>query len=912
MFVRKSSNTGIKRITTSFQGWSTQRGIALAQGLMASALLGTVSLVGVDWAVKQAAIDRERSQAQSMLLINSAAGSYLTRFHDQLVAVKADGTDALPASCSTISMAWGNSNDVPAIIKNGGCRINAILTRHADGSADKTQEVNNAMQPTLVELKAMGLLDAGVSETPLLPVVMGVAQPNVSGTASTEPAVNSYSVVIFPRCIGAGITSSCKLENKAFTSVVFNNQPFESSSSSSQNFAQLLGGLGPDGAISGPADTGITDPVLRVNPKGEFRSLGRGWTLDNPIKRQWQYNTQDGHTENYWRGVDGIAMVRNGYDASTALEYTRRDGSSPPSADWDFNGKNLGNVGKLQVTGDISGKNGTLQVVGNQSVSGNLDIKGNQSVAGNQDVKGNLTVGKAGVEGGAGTGILTALSDMIVNGATELKGKLTVAGAALFKGEVTFEQLVKGKDIELSGKLSASNIDVAGGISGSHLHIGHTAITADGTLLGSASGWGVDDGASCSTGAEYALAQNKSGQLMICSSGRWKQLINRRDTVVSASAAGQSCSPNGAAGSLPDGTLAVCTNGTWQAAVQGGVASGGSCSVTGALATNIPSGHSDYLDNAKYVMLVCDGSKWIEAPLTRPRPQYATVGLSCGIDREVALDGEVSTANPSLLTCVNGTWRNLTSRVVTVAANNWTGDPCPTNGSIALDSVGTGVVICKNNIWTVQTLPRGLGQACSEPDNTRIERSTTSANQIRYLWCVSGRWQDFPDHIYVTRWDGVGVFLNRGVKMGTKYYYLYSEDRYPNFNKPQTWYALYKWACKRAPSDCPALNNPNTMLNNDIFSYSENSRVTKLFAYIPELWELQDIYRQYGGRPSRWSFDLDGGAEFWTSTRNQGYEEHMTIDLWNDHEFTRWDSDARPVVVRVGFIDMSVGFLPLF
>jgi hypothetical protein len=875
--------------------WARQSGVALAQGLMSATLVGSMSMVGMDWAVKQAAIDRERAQAQSFLLINSAAGNYLSHFNDQLVALKADGSDFFPAACATISMKVGAANAVPPIISSGGCKATLVLTQHSDGSADKTYTVQNALQPTLAELKAMGIMDAGVSEVPLLAVTNEVLGSNSQAEAGTQPAPNTYTVVLYPRCITAGtaggaLPTQCAIENKAFTTLVFNNQPFDLGGSSSQNLAHLLGALGPDGAISGPAETGVTDPTLRINPSGDLRSLGRGWSISNPIQQNWSYQ-KNGADQQYTRGADGIAAVRNGYDATTALEYTRRDGSSPPTADWDFNGKSITNIGNLQVGGSIAGKNGTLMVNGNQNVSGNQSVQGNQTVAGS------LTVGKAGTAGGAATGVFTALADMIVNGATELKGKLTVAGAALFKGEVTFEQLVKAKDITLTGQLSASSATVSGDIQGGSLHIGYTAITADGTLLGSKTGWGVNVNESCATGAEYALAQNTSGQLMICRSGHWQQLINRENTVIAAPGLGQACSPDGSAGRLPDGTLAICTGGQWQSAAQGGVSTNGACSVKGAISTTMPSGSSDYLDAQKYVMVVCDGAKWVQAPLARPLPQYASVGWSCGLNNEVGLDGRLDTQNPALVACVNGVWSDISSLKVSVQSGNWLGDACKPNGAFSLDTNGTGLLVCANGVWSKPTEAVGIGTACTQSHNTLL--TTPSGKR---MWCAYSKWQDFPDYIELVRWDGIRVNMIKGVKSPVtgEVFYLYSEPaKNPSASTWQTMNDLNRWVCPRHM--LPGYDS----LPCDDDDVDVGSRFTNYSIQITQLSKT-DAYAftdAFGGRPSLWEGGPLSGSngEFWTRTPvwNNDPGWHVTVDLWNKHTFDRWATDYYPVVFRV-------------
>ncbi len=911
---------------------SRQMGIAVAQGLMASAMLGSASMVGVDWALKESADAVERSQASFFVILDGAVGSYLGHYHDQLVASNASGGPLLPPECANSALGYMPTNGmrpVPGSLPADPdvCRMTLTLapavpaTPTTEAIPAQTITLKNALQPTVAELKKIGVLMGDFSSTPIMPSSSIGARtyfwdptiPNGGYWSTATPAhgKEGYSIFLLPRCIGLGTTppARCPLANRAYTTLTINTQPFERSQSSSQNFSIMLDAAGGSAAISGPEENQL-DPSKLLNPTGELRAKGRGWAIENPVMSKLSFSADVGSPSvDYMRGADGILGMRNGYDATVAQEYTRRDGSSPPTADWDFNGKNLSNVKDLRVTGDITGRDGHFSR--NVTAEGKLytpTIAGYNG--GNVTVENTLNTRTVNVsETLTVTQALNALSNIFVDGFTTLRGGLSVAGAATFNGLVTFTQAITGTSAVFSGNVTADSMNVTNQLQAGSLRIGNTQITANGTLLGTDATWGVTPGAACSL--RYALAQAAdTGALMICkSTGReantWMP-VGAQSSVSAVSsgasggsAIGQPCTTNGALGQLSDGTLVTCQSGTWQSALQSVATSGGACSVRGTLATTFITDRAIGSHAASFTLLVCNGSTWTDAILARPQARYSTQGESCGVDGEIALDGKVApdgrtdATHPVVNTCVAGVWQNTTAAKVVPTSGHFLTTACAVNGTMGFDENGTSPIVCKDGIWSLPTTakyPARAGDACTLADSTRIK----TVND-KYLWCNEGHFESYPMTIKVLRWDGVAVTLWRGAKTyAGDVFYLYTLDAdnanpaYPRAARGESFHGLRNWHC--GPSGwtwelCSASN-----LTFRLADCPDNSADCRINVGVPRQYQWRQFVDTWGGMPSRWAnVSLGGGAEFWSA--NLDGTHAWTSDPWNYHTFSRWTTD---------------------
>lgn len=877
---------------------TSQTGAAFANLALGITAIGSVAAVTADWTAEQSALALQQQQGYVFATLNDSVGNYMTLLFPRLTEKSAAGIDAIPEACARLPYRYGTSVAVEPEILTGKCRLKIPLLAGGD------YVVENAFQPTLADLKQLGLLDRGVSELPILATDAVVAGPDATGAASSSLAPSGYVISISPKCIGVGASASgCSNTNLVLTSSIINVQPF-AQSRYIQNFMPVMWAAGPDAAMSGPPDAdNVLVQAQRTNPTGEFRSVQAGWSRENPVTRTWSYTTSSGSTS-YLRGVDNIVLMRNGYE-SAYWQLARRDGSSPPTANWDFNGKDLTGVGKLAAK--------SLEVSGNSQIGGDQTVKGNQSVEGNQVIQGELKVNKTATI----QGILTAMSDLVIRGAAELRGQLTVTGSALFKDNVQIEKnLSVSGNTQLSGSLSGTTASFSGVLTADGLVIGNTSISRDGTLLGARSGWGVTTGTPC--GTNLALAQSTDGKIQICRNSAWTALILNENVVSDAPGAGTSCAPEGAPGRLPDGTLAVCRHGTWQSTAQGTVAEGGSCSVEGALATEIISPSNNV------IVLGCQGGTWSRHVFTKPKLAFVDEGFKCQMDDEIAFNGK---GHHTMLVCKGGTWQVSGTQL---QSGFFLGGDCAYDGILASDIERTGLLVCRSGKWSKITDPVSVGTACKDEGREVVVRDGSS-DLGNIIYCVNGRWSLYPSTLKLARHDGFVVEFIKQVEINGEYYFLYSESGWSR-GKPVNMASIgYTLFGNRWPSGTDPVH-----IGNDIAAYRRCASGNLSGHYFSDpgydRWGAKGLYEvclatdrelyainwKFNGRPSAWNFEFEGGAEVWTARRvddgcsdwgcdiawsNHGapvsWWDHVTVDIWNNHTFKRWNSDERPAIMKI-------------
>lgn len=120
----------------------------------------------------------------------------------------------------------------------------------------------------------------------------------------------------------------------ALSSLVFNTQPFmlKSVQGSGAQFAAVVAEIGGDGAMSDPING------------GELRGNAGAFVLTNPV-RDWRPTLASNPSPSV--GIAGIIAVRNGYSSYSTDMQMRADGTTAPTADWQFGGQNLTNVNHL-------------------------------------------------------------------------------------------------------------------------------------------------------------------------------------------------------------------------------------------------------------------------------------------------------------------------------------------------------------------------------------------------------------------------------------------------------------------------------------------------------------------------------------------------------------------------------------
>ncbi len=286
-----------------------------------------------------------------------SVGTYMLQIDNAVIKYKADPTLrskllALPPECGQTTYAVGLSRN--GTVLPGGASACQINVSKADNSI---VSIPNGMQPSVANLQALGFMPSGFTDTLLLPTdpARRVAQANANGTPSNNSAgLDHYGIQILRTCQGTG--SPCT--QYALPSYVFNIQPYAVD-------ANLFG--------SGPR---LGAAVLAMGGRGYLAQLGGdgrlrydGRNLDNPV------------LSSNAAGAAGAYGILASYDSDGTGglvddKYTYRDGTRPPTGNWDFNTKDLTNIGKLGVTKDAS-IGGQAQIQGG-SKGGGVDL-GSQS-----------------------------------------------------------------------------------------------------------------------------------------------------------------------------------------------------------------------------------------------------------------------------------------------------------------------------------------------------------------------------------------------------------------------------------------------------------------------------------------------------------------------------------------------------
>ncbi|KAF1037775.1 MAG: hypothetical protein GAK35_03887 [Herbaspirillum frisingense] len=376
-----------------------QRGFALGQALVATAMLGGISAVGTDWASQYRQTAALEAQNATYARINNGVGVYMTLYYPQII-----DRSTYPDSCAEVS--YGTSGGAGS--GAASCSF-AVAYKDAAGVA-KTRPIKNILQPTLADLQALGLVDAQIPAAPLLPVNASVITGAASGAAPAARE-NIYGIMIKRVPTGTDVN---------LDSLVFNVQPYTLTNADMSTLLRMSNGVG--------ATSGLPDRDSRtssINPQFDLKGYAGAWNAPNPVKQG-----EGGSI----KGMPGILAWRNGYAAAASLELIRRDGSLKPTADWDFDKHSITNLNQLQAKGVTTETltTDTLTANGAAQLNGTLDVKGT----------------------------LTALGDMVVKGASDIQA-LVVHGPATFEKPVTMQNslTVNGK-VTTYGGLQTAYVNV--------------------------------------------------------------------------------------------------------------------------------------------------------------------------------------------------------------------------------------------------------------------------------------------------------------------------------------------------------------------------------------------------------------------------------------------------------------------
>jgi len=484
-----------------------QRGFALGQALVTTAMLGTAGAVGTDWASQQRQTAVLEAQNAAYARINNGIGAYMTLYYPHII-----DRSTYPDSCAKVSYPASGSPDK-------SCYFTASYTDAA--GASKTHQVTNILQPALTDLQTLGLVDRQIPAAPLLPVHATVVRGGATASAATKND-NIYGIVIKRTPAGTDIN---------LDSLVFNVQPYALVQADMSALLRMSNGVG---ASSGLPDRDAT--TSSINPKFDLKAYAGAWSAANPVQQL---------VKNVTTGVPGILAWRNGYAAAATLELIRRDGSLKPTADWDFANHSITNLDQVNA----KGMNTTTLTSGSVTTG---------TLTADKAAKLNSTLDVAGT--------LTALGKMVVQGATDIQS-LVVNGEATFKAPVKMDKSLEvSGQLKANGGVRTGNLNIENGAQfsssgarllayGNHVTVGmgcleNLALAQDsnGRLMmctsnyweAANSNYGLSQvkaGDSCSPEGSAAYLPN--GLMAICKGSKWQA------AAMGNQVAGQSCTTKG-------------------------------------------------------------------------------------------------------------------------------------------------------------------------------------------------------------------------------------------------------------------------------------------------------------------------------------------------------------------------------
>lgn len=453
-----------------------QQGFTLIELAVVFALL-TVAIIGsLTLAEYARRIDQGRALGKNMLQLNAAVVRYKDKYLLQLLKLHADcGLSTYKVGISRVGPLIATGT-MPGI----ECRLNTV------NAAGNAYSIANAMQPSVADLRALGLLVAGFDDSLRLALdtTRRVARAGLSGLPdSAGQGLNQYAVLIQRICQDAvcdPVTGPFRMQSYAF-----NIQPY-----------RVDQGLFGSGARLGAAVMAMEGKgyLAPVGGDGRLRNMLNQVVVDNPV------------VENSGAGAIGILAAYEGWGSGDD-KYTYRDGSRPPTNHWDFNNKDLSNVNALKT-----------QTLDAQTAAIGKDKAG---AASNQlwlDA-----AAKAAIDTNRG---LLVRGNIVT---TENMGVYT-------------HQLKTVGDIEAGTNIHArGNLSTAGGLSvgGSASIAGNATVTGNTTLVGNATVNNLQMaalktyGSACNTKDDSFAKNNiKPDELLVCYEGIWSKMAATKPPVV--------------------------------------------------------------------------------------------------------------------------------------------------------------------------------------------------------------------------------------------------------------------------------------------------------------------------------------------------------------------------------------------
>lgn len=324
----------------------SMRGFSLLETMITLTILASVTMYTLHWQSIAANTDKGRNLAQQYLTLNDAVNNYMVT-HSQAL-------NALSSVCSETTFSY----DPTQRFDTAKGKSTARLAVNCNLVVSQGLTVVNGLQPTIDELVALGFHPKQSSYGPLLQTINVVKEANVNGSAPNSFSVFTparFFINIAQVCLQRGTitkpnqiattpttpgpTGCPATATTAFTSLIFNTQPYDFKKESKFAYASLIGSaiskMGPDASHSDYLDSNYTQY------KGELISKPLT-TTPNPIRYVYPKTGVN-------VGLNSIIALRGGYGAAYANQHSRLDGSNIPTADWSFGGHNVADIKDLTV-----------------------------------------------------------------------------------------------------------------------------------------------------------------------------------------------------------------------------------------------------------------------------------------------------------------------------------------------------------------------------------------------------------------------------------------------------------------------------------------------------------------------------------------------------------------------------------